>query len=101
VRAPTLLHDYHTLENAIGAHLPPASAPWTRMARRSHAWLYRLALERGYLDSLLRDYVAGPLIRLFLWFDSLERRWTDFLEGEESRESEQIKPRFGSIEELS
>ena len=27
VRAPTLLHDYHTLENAIGEHLPPAAAP--------------------------------------------------------------------------
>src|SRR5579883_1349262 len=27
VRAPTLLHDYHTLENAIGQHLPQVGTP--------------------------------------------------------------------------
>ena len=27
LRAPTLLHDYHTLENAIGEHLPEARLP--------------------------------------------------------------------------
>src|SRR5262245_30788432 len=47
VRAPTLLHDYHTLENAIGAHLPHAAHPWERLATpRWRSWLYRFALER-------------------------------------------------------
>jgi len=32
---------------------------------------------------------------------ALERRWTDFLTGEESRESDKVKPHFGSIEEFS
>jgi NADH-quinone oxidoreductase subunit L len=102
VRAPTLLHDYHTLENAIGEHLPRSNAPWRRFARKgSHAWLYRFALERGYLDTLLMDWVVVPYVRLFRWFDALERRWTDFLTGDASRESDQVNPPFGTIEELS
>ena len=62
VRAPTLLHDYHTLENAIGEHLPAGGPPWDRLAtRRAAAWLYRLALEQGYLDTLLTEYVRRPV----------------------------------------
>jgi NAD(P)H-quinone oxidoreductase subunit 5 len=101
VRAPTLLRDYHTLENAIGEHLPRGAAPWADSEHRWRDWLYRLALERGYLDAILREYVAAPFVRLFRRFDAIERRWTDFLAGERSRESEELKPHFGSIEEFS
>lgn len=99
VRAPTLLHDYHTLENAIGGHLPGGGAPWA--SRRNPAWLYRLAMERGYLDSALREYAVAPYVRAFRWCDAMERRWTDFLTGESSRESDRLVPHFGEIEELS
>jgi NAD(P)H-quinone oxidoreductase subunit 5 len=58
-------------------------------------------MERGYLDSLLVDYIVVPFVRTFRWFDALERRWTDFLTGEASRESDQVKPHFGTIEEFS
>jgi NAD(P)H-quinone oxidoreductase subunit 5 len=102
VRAPTLLHDYHKLENAIGEHLPRAGTPWERLAPpRRHGWLYRFALERGYLDSFLMEYVVGPFVRAFRWCDAMERRWTDFLSGGASRESDLVKPHFGSIEEFS
>ena len=102
VRAPTLLRDYHTLENAIGQHLPRAATPWSRIApRRGSIWLYRFALERGYLDSSLLEFAVVPFVRVFRWCDSLERRWTDFLAGGASRESDQVKSRFGTIEEFS
>jgi NADH-quinone oxidoreductase subunit L len=102
LRAPTLLHDYHTLENAIGDHLPAAGVPWVRLtAQRAGNWLYRLALQQGYLDAFLSDYLVGPFVRVFRGFDKLERRWTDFLAGEASRESDQVKPHFGTIEEFS
>jgi NADH-quinone oxidoreductase subunit L len=102
LRAPTLLHDYHTLENAIGEHLPKARVPWIRPATdRAAGWLYRLALEQGYLDTILTDYVVRPFVRAFRWCDRLERRWTDFLSGGASRESDQVKPHFQSIEEFS
>ncbi|MDR3638224.1 MAG: proton-conducting transporter membrane subunit [Isosphaeraceae bacterium] len=102
VRAPTLLQDYHTLENAIGSRLPRAGAPWGRMyAHRDHAWLYRFGLERGYLDIMLVDFIVAPIVKALRWCDALERRWTDFLAGEASRESDQVKPHFGTIEEFS
>lgn len=102
LRAPTLLHDYHTLENAIGDHLPTAGVPWVRLrTQRAGNWLYRLALQQGYLDAFLSDYLVGPFVRVFRWFDKLERRWTDFLSGQASRESDQVKPYFGTIEEFA
>jgi NADH-quinone oxidoreductase subunit L len=102
LRAPTLLHDYHTLENAIGDHLPTAGVPWVRLrAQRAGNWLYRLALQQGYLDAFLSDYLVGPFVRVFRWFDKLEHRWTDFLSGQASRESDQVKPYFGTIEEFA
>jgi NAD(P)H-quinone oxidoreductase subunit 5 len=102
LRAPTLLHDYHLLENAIGEHLPPAAGVWGRLAAGRHGTrLYRLALERGYLDSFLTVYAVGPFVRTFRWFDALERRWTDFLAGRSSRESAgAVKPPPARMEEL-
>ncbi len=62
LRAPTLLHDYHTLENAIGEHLPAARLPWDRPATdRAAGWVYRLALEQGYFDTILTEYVVRPV----------------------------------------
>ena len=102
VRAPTLLRDYHTLENAIGSRLPPADTPWARISPRGGSiWLYRFALERGYLDASLMEFAVVPFVRVFRWCDALERRWTDFLAGGTSRESDQVKSRFGTIEEFS
>ena len=103
VRAPTLLQDYRALENAIGDRLPRTGTPLGRMATsRLQVRLYRLAaLERGHLDSLLVEFVVRPYVRAFRWCDAMERRWTDFLTGTASRESDQVKPHFGTIEELS
>jgi hypothetical protein len=85
VRAPTLLQDYRHLEDAIGGRLTRPGIVWARAAPgRARTWLYRFALERGYLDALLTDYIAVPFVRLFRWFDRLERKWTDFLSGRPS-----------------
>jgi NADH-quinone oxidoreductase subunit L len=100
VRAPSLLNDYRSLEDAIGTHLPRAGSSWRRIGS-SGFWdyLYRLGLDRGYLDAYLRDYVVRPYVGAFRWCDSLERRWTDFLAGGPSRESDQVKPHLGAIDE--
>jgi NADH:ubiquinone oxidoreductase subunit 5 (subunit L)/multisubunit Na+/H+ antiporter MnhA subunit len=48
LRAPSLLHDYHSLENAIGSHLPHGSGIWARLVPvRCKRWMYRFSLERG------------------------------------------------------
>jgi NADH-quinone oxidoreductase subunit L len=75
VRAPSVIRDHHGIENALGDRIPRTSKVGSR--------LYRFALERGYLDVVLDRFVAGPVIRLFRWFDRLERRSTAALAGPE------------------
>jgi NADH-quinone oxidoreductase subunit L len=100
IRAPSLLQDYRTLENAIGRSLPRAGSPWRRIGKgTSWDYLYRFGLDRGYLDAILRDYVVHPYVKAFRRCDALERRWTDFLAGGVSRESDKVKPHLATIEE--
>jgi NAD(P)H-quinone oxidoreductase subunit 5 len=101
LRAPTLLHDYHALENAVGGHLSHepgrlAGAMTTGVRR----WCYRFATERCYLDGIFDAYVAYPMNRVLLNCDAMERRWTDFLSGGQSRESDLIDPHEEVVEEL-
>jgi NAD(P)H-quinone oxidoreductase subunit 5 len=100
LRAPMLLADYRTLENAIGGRFGTALSSAGPPSRPSATWLYRLAMERGYLDAWLTNYVARPVLLLFRGCDALERRWTDFLTGGPSRESDRIRPSSGSLEEI-
>ncbi|MBL8799560.1 MAG: oxidoreductase [Planctomycetia bacterium] len=100
IRAPSLLHDYHSLENALGGHLPRVGGPLGGAASSTRPWLYRFALERGYLDSLLAACVVTPFVRLFRACDALERRWTDFIAGRAAPESEAPQPYSVALEEL-
>jgi NAD(P)H-quinone oxidoreductase subunit 5 len=88
LRAPTLLRDYHLLENALGSHLPRSQGFWQR--RLPQSWrlrAYRMALERGYLDAWLSDLVVRPVLKLFRRCDALERRWAAFLLGPAGRQA--------------
>ena len=101
VRAPMVLHDYALLENAIGNRLPRLTGSLGGGLRPSaNSWLYRLALEKGYLDAWLTNYLVAPFLALFRLFDSWERRWTDFLTHGPSRESDQAKTTPPAVEEL-
>jgi NAD(P)H-quinone oxidoreductase subunit 5 len=85
LRAPTLLRDYHALENALGGRLISQPTIWARMfPLRLQTRLYRFALERGYFDTLLADYLVSPFTHSFRWCDRMERRWTNFLAGRPS-----------------
>ncbi len=100
IRAPTLLHDYHLLENALGEHLPHAQGTWERLAiGRWRVRLYRVGLERGYLDALLANYLVAPFVRVLYWCDAAERRWTDLLAGK-APPAEPLPPFAGRFEEL-
>ena len=101
LRAPTLLHDYRTLENAIGESLPTRSSPWSgRLSDASRVWLYRLALQRGYLDACLTDYIVAPVLTFFRGCDALEQRWTQFLSGGTSRAGKSDDAASPTLEEL-
>lgn len=91
VRAPTLLHDYSVLENAIGDHLQNEPSAWERLIPApARLTLYRLCLERGYLDAMIDEFIIRPFLRVFRWCDAMERRWTDFLSQTQSRESDRL-----------
>lgn len=80
LRAPTLLRDYKTMENAIGEsvdHEAPRIIAW--LGASTQRRLYRLAMERGYMDSVLDETMVKPFIRLFSTFDHWERTWTKWL----------------------
>lgn len=102
LRAPMLLADYSLLENAIGGRLPQKPTVWQQLIPEE--WrrrAYRFAAERGYLDTLLNDYVVAPFVAMFRRCDALERRWTDWLAGGSSRQSDQIKKTGGVADELA
>lgn len=85
LRAPSLLYDYGTLENALGGRLPRLAAErggW--LPETSRTWLYRLALEKGYLDSWLATLCVDPFLNLFRGCEHLERRWAALFNGNES-----------------
>jgi NADH-quinone oxidoreductase subunit L len=91
IRAPTLIHDYHTLENAIGHRLPRRREFGRRwVPDRIRLALYRLSLERGYLDAAIDEYVVRPFVRFFHWCDRLERQCTCFLSGRQPHESDSV-----------
>jgi NAD(P)H-quinone oxidoreductase subunit 5 len=101
LRAPTLLHDYHTLENAMGASLPQTASPWQRwLPEGVRRWTYRFALERGFLDAILNEYLVRPFLYVFRKCDSFERRWTDLLSQGGSRESDEVMPHVSSLDEF-
>jgi hypothetical protein len=45
-----------------------------------------MALERGYLDTILDEWVAGPFIRLCRKFDAWERGWNAWVCGPPRRD---------------
>jgi NAD(P)H-quinone oxidoreductase subunit 5 len=99
LRAPTLLHDYHQLENALGAHLTHDAGEDTSIW--SSGWLYSLAIYRGHLDTLLTDYIARPVLRVLAACDALERGWTSYLASGKSGNDDPVAPSAGSLKEVS
>lgn len=62
LRAPSALHEYHQIHAAAGGHLEPTGLHFEAlMPYKMRLWLYRLALDRGHLDSLLDGLFVAPL----------------------------------------
>jgi NADH-quinone oxidoreductase subunit L len=80
LRAPSLLHDRHNLEQMLGHHvshaadLDSSSNPWLTLPR-----VYRHALDRGGLDALLQDRLVGALLAGLRWLDAGEQHWSGVL----------------------
>jgi len=73
LRAPSMLHDYHQMHAAIGDE--PASESGQLedvLPERTRLWLYRWALDRGHLDTILDRWVIHPLTQLSRLFAKLD-----------------------------
>ena len=93
LRAPSLLHDYHGLENALGKHLPRPMLPLLRRAGPAAVpGSIVLALERGHLDSWLTICFVTPFVALFRRCDALERALDDWLLGVRRKRTPEHKP---------
>lgn len=63
LRAPSMLHDYHRLRAAAGGHLDATGEHYERLLPEPvRLWLYRAALERGYLDTFVDRFVVRPVV---------------------------------------
>jgi len=82
LRAPSMLHDYHQMHSAIGAETPEdGRQPESLFPERLQLWLYRWALDRGHLDTILDRFVIHPLMRLSRIFASLDSMGMDVVVG--------------------
>lgn len=101
LRAPSMLRDHAALENALGSRVTQHQGWWDVLL--PEPWkerLYRLALERGFLDVALDEYVAQPILSVFRCCDRWERAWTDFLAGDRMLESDRVPVAPEVVEEL-
>ena len=63
LRAPSMLHDYHQMHSAVGGHMAASRTQIEEMLpARVQLWLYRWALDRGHLDTILERWVVAPLL---------------------------------------
>lgn len=74
LRAPSMLHDYHQMQSAIGAQLTPAGRQIEEMLpQKVQLWLYRWAFDRGHLDTMIERWVIAPLSALSAYLSGKDR----------------------------
>ena len=65
LRAPSMLHDYHHVHSAAGGELAASGEHYAKLLPESlRRWLYRLALDRGHLDTIVERFLIGPVLQL-------------------------------------
>jgi NAD(P)H-quinone oxidoreductase subunit 5 len=93
LRAPSILYDFGRLENAIGQPLPRgAHVQLGWLSPQRQAWLYRFALEKGYLDSWLQTWFVAPFLGLLRLCDVAERRWSGLFNANDQRAATDAVP---------
>jgi NAD(P)H-quinone oxidoreductase subunit 5 len=71
--APNVLHDLHGMEEAIGNRPVPGGYLETFASDRVRRRLFLIALERGFLDSILDRVVVDPFARVARQLTRLDR----------------------------
>jgi NAD(P)H-quinone oxidoreductase subunit 5 len=71
LRAPSMLHDYHRMRSAIGGKVSHGRTE-DLFPDRVRLWLYRWALDRGHLDTILDRWFIQPLYEISRLFTRLD-----------------------------
>lgn len=101
LRAPNLLQDYNAIENAIGSRLVHGGGFFQKqLSEKTKMFLYRFALERGYLDAILWSYIVDPFLQVLKFCDRLERRWVSLLSWSKPSDLTGPPPRSSTLEDL-
>ena len=72
LRAPSMLHDYHRMHSAIGGEVSPGRTEEDLLPEQVRLWLYRWALDRGHLDTILDRWFIHPLLQISRLFARLD-----------------------------
>lgn len=85
LRSPSMLHDFHQMHSAIGdEHLFAGPRLEDLLPERVHLWLYRWAMDRGHLDTILDRFFVHPLLCLSRFFATLDRAGLDEADDQRS-----------------
>ena len=71
LRAPSMLHDYHRMHSAIGTEVSQDRIE-DLLPEQTRLWLYRWALDRGHLDTILDRWFIHPLLQMSRLFARLD-----------------------------
>jgi NADH:ubiquinone oxidoreductase subunit 5 (subunit L)/multisubunit Na+/H+ antiporter MnhA subunit len=73
LRAPSMLHDYHKMHSAAGGELSHTGQHLEELIPEPvQLWLYRWALDRGHLDTILDRFIIHPLLLVSQFFAKLD-----------------------------
>jgi len=65
LRAPSMLHDYHRMHSAAAGHLAKTGKHYDLFVPVGvQLWLYRMGLERGFIDVMIDRFIVGPTVRI-------------------------------------
>jgi hypothetical protein len=69
-----MLHDYHQMHSAVGGQLSATGPQIEEMLpERVQLCLYRWALDRGHLDTILERWVIAPLLQVSAYLSRHDR----------------------------
>jgi NADH:ubiquinone oxidoreductase subunit 5 (subunit L)/multisubunit Na+/H+ antiporter MnhA subunit len=84
LRAPSALADAVRADAALGRALRVRA----ESEATPHPYLYRLALDRGFLDTAQTNWLLRPVLSLSRFLERWEARWLRLLEGSEPKPQE-------------
>lgn len=62
LRTPSMLHDYHRVHAAAGGRLDPTGEHYKSLLPDAlKLWLYRVAIGRGFYDSIVDRFIIAPV----------------------------------------